>query len=210
MRASPDKPMLGRPPQAANKACTGWANAFLLAGAQHYIGSAWEMPDEPSAAFATAFYQALAQGFSVGEAVRHARLTLVERDGDESAVWASYVLYGDPTTRYLEPVPHDSEAPAAPETVFRGSASPPKRRRSLLAFGVGAILLLGLALGLALFKSTRLGVAITPLAQAYQALHQQAYVDADARLSGATRQWAASVAGAGLRRARRHRLGAGS
>ena len=170
--------------QSGEQGVYGLANAFLLAGAQHYIGSVWEAPDEPCATFATAFYQALAQGFSVGEAVRHARLTLAERDGDESAVWASYVLYGDPTTRYLEPAPHVSEAPAAttaPEPAYRGAASQPKRRKSLVAYGVGAVLLLGLVVGALLLGRSGPAVDASPLAQAYQALQEQAYADADAR-----------------------------
>ena len=88
--------------QEAEQGIYGLANAFLLAGAQHYIGSFWEIPDQPSSTFAIAFYRALAQGTGVGEALRRARQALAERYGEESVVWASYVLYGDPTCRYLE------------------------------------------------------------------------------------------------------------
>ena len=34
--------------QEAEQAIYGLANAFLLAGAQHYLGSFWEIPDQPS------------------------------------------------------------------------------------------------------------------------------------------------------------------
>ena len=132
--------------QSGEQGVYGLANAFLLAGTQHYIGSVWEVPDQPSAAFATAFYQALAQGFRVGEAVRHARLTLAERDGDESAVWASYVLYGDPTTRYWEPVPADSDSAGRNRRVrdrISGCGIPAETPQRLLAFGGGAILCSG-------------------------------------------------------------------
>ena len=80
----------------------GLANAFLLAGAQHYIGSFWDIPDAPGSIFAIEFYRALAHGATVGEALQRARQRLVERYGEESVVWTSYMLYGDPTFQYLE------------------------------------------------------------------------------------------------------------
>lgn len=75
----------------------GLANAYLLAGVQHYIGTFWEILDEPSSYFAKRFYSFLAEGESVGEAVRRARQALVDAYGEETIVWASYMLYGDPT-----------------------------------------------------------------------------------------------------------------
>lgn len=81
----------------------GLANAFLLAGVQHYIGTFWEIPDEAGHHFAISFYQNLAQGETIGEAVRRARQTLIERYGEDTIVWAGYMLYGDPSTRYVLP-----------------------------------------------------------------------------------------------------------
>ncbi|HEX9879827.1 MAG TPA: CHAT domain-containing protein [Candidatus Binatia bacterium] len=75
----------------------GLANAHLMAGVQHYIGTFWEILDEPSSYFAKEFYRLLAQGAPVGEAVRQARQSLIEAFGEETIVWASYMLYGDPT-----------------------------------------------------------------------------------------------------------------
>ena len=69
--------------QEAEQSIYGLANAFLLAGAQHYIGSFWEIPDQPSSTFAIAFYRALAQGTGVGEALRRARQALAERYGED-------------------------------------------------------------------------------------------------------------------------------
>lgn len=79
----------------------GLANAFLLAGVQHYIGTFWDVLDNPSADFALAFYGELMQGRSIGEAVRLARMELIDRYGEDTIVWASYMLYGDPTFTYL-------------------------------------------------------------------------------------------------------------
>ncbi len=160
----------------------GLANAFLLAGAQHYIGSVRDA-GPAQCHFARHFIRRWRR-FSVGEAVRHARLTLVERDGDASAVWASYVLYGDPTTRYLEPTsdaPEPRDRAGTSETVFRGSASQSIRRKPLIAIGISAILLVGLILSLVIFGRSRSSLDMSPLAQAYQALQQQDYSGASAR-----------------------------
>jgi class 3 adenylate cyclase/CHAT domain-containing protein/Tfp pilus assembly protein PilF len=80
----------------------GLANAFLLAGVRHYVGTFWEIPDEPSRRFALDFYAHLLAGSTAGEAVRLARQTLIKAHGEETIVWASYLLYGDPTSLYLE------------------------------------------------------------------------------------------------------------
>ena len=76
----------------------GLANAFLLAGVSHYIGSFWEILDSPSSVFASAFYRALAEGVSVGAALRTARRELRGTFGNNNLIWASYMLYGDPGT----------------------------------------------------------------------------------------------------------------
>jgi|GEM_PF-526352 len=81
----------------------GMASAFLLAGVQHYIGTFWEVLDQPSSDFALRFYQELLEGKPVGEAVREARMSLISKYGEETIVWASYVLYGNPSFRYLSP-----------------------------------------------------------------------------------------------------------
>jgi class 3 adenylate cyclase/CHAT domain-containing protein len=78
----------------------GLANAYLLSGVQHYIGTFWEILDEPSAFFAKRFYSFLSQGVKVGEAVRRARQELVDAYGEETIVWATYMLYGDPTFEF--------------------------------------------------------------------------------------------------------------
>lgn len=96
----------------------GLANAFLLAGVQHYIGTFWDILDTPGADFALAFYREMMEGQSVGEAVRRARMDLIDKYGEDTIVWASYMLYGDPTFRYLEATPEEiaDNAAAAAET----------------------------------------------------------------------------------------------
>jgi class 3 adenylate cyclase len=81
----------------------GLANAFLLSGVQHYIGTFWEIPDEAGSYFAVHFYKNIIKGGSIGEAVRLARMALINKYGEDTIVWASYMLYGDPTTVYVYP-----------------------------------------------------------------------------------------------------------
>jgi class 3 adenylate cyclase/tetratricopeptide (TPR) repeat protein len=82
----------------------GLANAFLLSGVKHYVGTFWEIIDEPSQRFALEFYKALVAGNAIGESVRQARKSLVKEYGEETIVWASYLLYGDPTYNYMEQI----------------------------------------------------------------------------------------------------------
>jgi len=83
----------------------GLANAFLLSGVKHYIGTWCEILDEPSSHFALRFYEKLRSGRSIGEAMHHARKSLINEFGEETIVWASYIMYGDPTFTYTEPSP---------------------------------------------------------------------------------------------------------
>ena len=78
----------------------GLANSFLLAGVKHYVGTFWEILDEPSIHFALAFYKCLLSGMTIGEATRKSRQALIKEYGEETIVWASYVLYGDPAFNY--------------------------------------------------------------------------------------------------------------
>ena len=80
----------------------GLANALLLSGVKHYIGTSWEILDEPGRTFALEFYNHLFAGLNVGEAMRRARIALINIYGEESLVWASYILYGDPTFNYMD------------------------------------------------------------------------------------------------------------
>jgi class 3 adenylate cyclase/CHAT domain-containing protein len=82
----------------------GLAHAFLMSGVKHYVGTFWEILDEPGRRFALEFYKYLLSGLTAGEAMRQARLSLIRRYGEETAVWASYLLYGDPTFNYLDQI----------------------------------------------------------------------------------------------------------
>ena len=101
----------------------GLANALILSGVKHYIGTFWEIMDEPGRKFALEFYKALLSGVTVGAAVHRARLALIDRYGEESIVWASYLLYGDPTFNYMEQVRRKESSPD-PAATASPSAKP--------------------------------------------------------------------------------------
>lgn len=75
----------------------GLANAFLLSGVRHYIGTFWRVLDKTCLDFANEFYKNVTDGLAVGEAVRLARIKLVNKYGYSSIIWSSYMLYGDPS-----------------------------------------------------------------------------------------------------------------
>ncbi len=108
----------------------GLANAFILTGVKHYVGTFWDIIDESSQQFALEFYKQLLTGVTVGQAMRGARRYLIEKYGDESIVWASYVLYGDPTHNYMDHVNirNSSEDTAVPAGVIPSTPSKTKIR----------------------------------------------------------------------------------
>jgi tetratricopeptide (TPR) repeat protein len=84
--------------------------------------------DEPSRHFALAFYKNLFSGMTMGEAMREARINLIKEYGEESIVWASYLLYGDPTFNYMDRVKkHRRVVPEKP--VVAVTATPEVRAR---------------------------------------------------------------------------------
>jgi class 3 adenylate cyclase/CHAT domain-containing protein/TolA-binding protein len=147
----------------------GLANAFILAGVKHYIGTFWEVLDEPSKRFAIQFYRHLFENKTVGEAVRMTRHDLMDEYGEEAIVWASYLLYGDPTYKYVSHIIPDAalEDTAKPDpqietlaTVRAGTAEklpqktkkPPARSWMTVA-GIAVIIALAIWLAPAFFKT---------------------------------------------------------
>lgn len=116
----------------------GLANAFLLAGVRHYLGTFWEIPDDPSLTFARAFYAELFEGAPVGQAVRRARQGVAAEYGEGTIFWASYMLYGEPTARYVDdgdPAPARQAQPKAPEAIEVGPLRGAARRGPAGPFG---------------------------------------------------------------------------
>ena len=80
----------------------GLANAFILAGVKHYVGTFWDIMDESGRQFSLDFYKQLLTGVTVGHAMREARRISLQKYGEESILWASYVLYGNPAFNYMD------------------------------------------------------------------------------------------------------------
>ncbi len=147
----------------------GMANAFLLTGVRHYIGTFWEIMDEPSSYFSLTFYEQLSKNKTIGESVRQARKALIKKYGEETIVWASYMLYGDPSFTYVrafnpEEV-EDSEPGAETENdnvLAAGSLrsgdttifpSEEPKKAGALYYWLGAVILI--AIGLLFFRQTQ-------------------------------------------------------
>ena len=72
------------------------ADNLIAAGAGAVVAMRWPISAQSSREFTTLFYQELADGISLGEAMKHTR-SLMAQHHTEDYAWMSYVLYGDPT-----------------------------------------------------------------------------------------------------------------
>jgi hypothetical protein len=83
----------------------GLAEAFLAAGARSVVASGWAVDDAETSRFMGDFYRALAEGETVGQALRKAQLVAMAASGKgEPRGVAAFRLQGDPsvTLRILE------------------------------------------------------------------------------------------------------------
>lgn len=76
------------------------ANMLLTAGAGAVLTMRWPVNTVRTRQFAVLFYQEVADGVTLGEALRRTRANLA-RHRPEDMSWLSYVLYGDPTQRLV-------------------------------------------------------------------------------------------------------------
>lgn len=80
---------------------TGMVSSFLAVGATHYVGTMWPISPAGASVFAEKFFSTLLQGTPIGACVRQARHEVIDADGLDALVWASYVLYGDPAHKFV-------------------------------------------------------------------------------------------------------------
>ena len=100
---------------------TAWAQQFMNAGAGAFVGTSWTVPSETARTFAEAFYRALGDGLTLGEAAWRARRA-AGRDSEDPG-WLAYAVFGDPAAvADLEPRP-GPEVPGTPSTAARGGRS---------------------------------------------------------------------------------------
>lgn len=80
------------------------AGNLMAAGAGAVVAMRWPVNMHRAREFAVLFYQELADGVPVGEAMRRARSTMAQRRPEDYS-WLSYVLYGDPTVTMVTSAP---------------------------------------------------------------------------------------------------------
>ena len=73
----------------------GLTAPLLQAGARSVVATSWRISDQATVAFVQSFYQALAQGLPVTEALRAAKLGAIRR-GAKPNEWAVFTAVGDP------------------------------------------------------------------------------------------------------------------
>jgi len=80
---------------------TSLAGSFLRAGTSSYVGALWPISDLGSAMLSSDFYRLVLHGMTVGEALRKARVNSFTKWGYHDPVWASFVLFSDPTAKLV-------------------------------------------------------------------------------------------------------------
>ena len=166
----------------------GLANAFLISGVKHYIGTFCEILDEPSRKFALVFYEKVRQGMPVGEAINSARWSLIDEFGEETIAWSSYILYGDPTIQYSEKSIPD-EIPDEPiyhpfsnktrtstedeeEVIMFDEKAPDKKRMGMYLFLTCAFMLITASIAAFTFFGTPKETQVVRLISAEDQVHK--------------------------------------
>ena len=70
---------------------------FLAAGARTVVANLWAADDRFSLALMREFYRNLAAGADIGDAMRRAKLKMLEQFGPEAVpkLWSGVLVYGD-------------------------------------------------------------------------------------------------------------------
>jgi ATP-dependent Clp protease ATP-binding subunit ClpA/CHAT domain-containing protein len=89
------------------------ANNLIMAGACAVVTMRWPITSQRAREFMTLFYQDIADGLTIGEALRRARLIQAEHLNDDTS-WATFLLYGDPTQRLVVSSLANKERPIEP------------------------------------------------------------------------------------------------
>lgn len=98
----------------------GWAARWVQRfGCGAFLAPLWSVKDSAAQIFAQVFYEELARGLTLGEAVVNARRQVRRRD-PASLDWAAYSVYGHPNLRVVF-----GHAPAVSDEV--GTKAPPSR-----------------------------------------------------------------------------------
>ena len=82
----------------------GLTSPLLQAGARSVVATMWRIPDQGVVNLVESFYDGLARGLPVADALRAAKLSALQR-GESPRVWAAFLAIGDPTVRVPLRVP---------------------------------------------------------------------------------------------------------
>jgi hypothetical protein len=110
----------------------GLTAPLIQAGARSVVASQWRIADRGTVPFIQAFYEALAGGLPVGDALREAKLAALHR-GVAPREWAAFTTVGDPlvSVRLREPGPEIWSAAMLVAALAVGAAAFVFARRSL-------------------------------------------------------------------------------
>jgi CHAT domain len=92
-----------RDPESYSPMMRGLGRTFLFAGVNAFLGYLVPVPDQSATRFALRFYECVAQGQTIGESVRLARIVIREACEERDLTWSAALLYGDPTHRVIHP-----------------------------------------------------------------------------------------------------------
>jgi RNA polymerase sigma-70 factor (ECF subfamily) len=87
-----------------------WGAQFVQLGCGGFLGTLWPVTDRAALSFARSFYEFLAGGFPLGEAVRLARIR-VRGEYPEDPTWLAYRCYADPMARVARPSSSETGSP---------------------------------------------------------------------------------------------------
>jgi len=99
--------------EARNEQMERLAGNMLAAGAGAVVAMRWPIPLQEAREFMTLFYQDIADGVELGEALRRTRIAQAQHHSDDTS-WTAFVLYGDPTQRLVTGSPSNKERPIEP------------------------------------------------------------------------------------------------
>ena len=91
-----------RTPESYSPMMRGLGRTFLYAGVTAFLGYLIPVPDDSATKFAFLFYTCLAQGQTIGESLRRARIGCRNPQCPDDLTWCSAVLYGDPSARAID------------------------------------------------------------------------------------------------------------
>lgn len=90
---------------------TSLVRPFMAAGARAVVANLWAADDRFSLTMMREFYRQLSRGVAVGEALRQAKLRMLEMFGPEAVprLWSGVVAYGDAGVRVVDARPQQED-----------------------------------------------------------------------------------------------------